>query len=174
MVPWRCWKRYIGSIQHQASDPESRLGLAGPRLALSHDRVCHLSTSGSQILSTQASFRIPKVALAPSGACELKIDFLFLYFLSDLPNSLKGRRWQPADPQPITKQCSYKRHLGNFLHGSRSQRGRRFLTCGERGAVAKRPVIFHPCTKPPLPRAWPPDCSATVKLIDSKAPQTHF
>lgn len=41
------------------------------------DEGCHLPTPGSQILSAQASLNIPKVALAPSGACELKINFPF-------------------------------------------------------------------------------------------------
>lgn len=80
------------------------------------DRVCHLSTSGSQILSTRASFSIPEVALAPSGACELKIDFSLsppppssVFFspppLRDLPGSLKGGGWQPAEaPRPIRRR----------------------------------------------------------------------
>lgn len=86
------------------------------RFSPPRDRVCHLSTSGSQILSTRASFSIPEVALAPSGACELKIDFSLsppppssVFFspppLRDLPGSLKGGGWQPAEaPRPIRRR----------------------------------------------------------------------
>lgn len=65
---WRCW------VSHPPPS-EQVIPRRPRRFPPPRDRVCHLSTSGSQILSTRASFSIPEVALAPSGACELKIDF---------------------------------------------------------------------------------------------------
>lgn len=91
---WRCW------VSHPPPS-EQVIPRRPRRFPPPRDRVCHLSTSGSQILSTRASFSIPEVALAPSGACELKIDFSLsppppssVFFspppLRDLPGSLKG------------------------------------------------------------------------------------
>lgn len=106
---WRCW------VSHPPP-PEQVIPRRPRRFPPPRDRVCHLSTSGSQILSTRASFSIPEVALAPSGACELKIDFSLsppppssVFFspppLRDLPGSLKGGGWQPAEaPRPIRRR----------------------------------------------------------------------
>lgn len=67
--------RWMGSNRRQVSPP--RPGRCPPP----PDRLCHLSTSGSHILSVRASFSVPGAALAPSGPCELKLIFFFFSFL---------------------------------------------------------------------------------------------
>lgn len=68
-------------VQHggRSAVPKNRLALQGLAAALHPWSSLSPLYLWSQILSTWASFSTPKVALAPSGARELQIDFFFSF-----------------------------------------------------------------------------------------------
>lgn len=133
-------------VQHdgRSAVPKNRLALPGLATTLHPWSSLSPLYLWSQILSAQASFSTPKVALAPSGAWELQIDF----FSPSTPRSTRfpsGRLLTASwGSQPIRRRWRCERHLWKVsVCLLEPRRGERVPNEDEEEeAVARRPPAF--------------------------------
>lgn len=100
-------------VQHggRSAVPKNRLALPGLATALHPWSSLSPLYLWSQILSAWASFSTPKVALAPSGAWELQIDFFPLPLLRSTRFPSGRLLTASRGSQPIRRRRWCERHL---------------------------------------------------------------